>query len=373
MTMNTLFAPSERASEAQLEHDAHVLAEAGIVNHITNVIPHILMVLNQQRQVIYANQRLLDFLEVSAEHDILGLRPGEILDCIHSHNDCNGCGTTEFCRECGAVKAILKSQNQKVGVEAECRITTLSGDSLELRVWASPYTFDHSDFTILSIVDIKDQKRRQALEQSFFHDISNVLSSISGHSALLEMSPNKNEEEESIKAIRLASHELNAEIWYHRKLLQAENNELNIDLTDGIHSIRLASELIRLFSERRVVLDPDSEPFEITTDRVLLFRVILNMIKNAHEAAGPTDRVTIQCRREKDTGIFSVHNPNFMPRSTQLQVFQRSFTTKGTGHGIGTYSMRMFGEKFLKGKVGFTTSRNLGTTFYIALPLKPSL
>ncbi|MDF7801845.1 ATP-binding protein [Pontiellaceae bacterium B1224] len=370
MAMNTFFASGERASERQLEHDAQVLAEAGIVDHITHVLPSILMVLNQQRQIVYANQRLLDFLDVSSDHDVLGLRPREILDCIHAHNNCDGCGTTEFCRECGAVKAILKSQDQKIGVEAECRITTQSGDPLDLRVWASPYTFEHSDFTIFSIVDIKDQKRRQILEQSFFHDMSNVLSSISGHSALLEMSRNKNDEEEAIRAIRLASKELNAEIWCHWKLMQAENNELNVDLSVGIHSIRMAKELIRLFSERPIVLASDSEEFELTTDRVLLFRVILNMVKNAHEAAGPTDPITLRCKREGDTGIFSVHNPNFMPRSTQLQIFQRSFTTKGSGHGIGTYSMRMFGEKYLKGKVGFTTSEQLGTTFYIALPLE---
>lgn len=368
--VETLFAPSERATPQRLEHDAAFLKKAGLPNHITHAIPLILMVLNKNRQLVYANQKLIDHLGISSQNEILGLRAGEILDCIHSHNPCNGCGTSEFCRECGAVNAILKAQNEQIETEMECCITTRSGTAHEFKVWASPYGDENNEYTLFTLLDIHDEKRRQVLEQTFLHDLTNVLTAISGHSQLLETCRDENDINHSNEAIRVASEELTAEIWCHRKLLRAEHGEFEVELVKGIHSCTLANELINLFSERNIVLDPNSESFEITTDRVLLFRVILNMLKNAHESAGPEETVTISCRQEYDTGIFSVHNPNFMPRSTQLRMFQRSFTTKGKGHGIGTYSMRMFGEKFLKGKVGFTTSKQTGTTFYIALPLE---
>ena len=178
MAVDTFFAPPERATQEEVMHDAEMLAKAGIMNHLTHILPSILLVLNKQRQVVYSNKRLLELLDVDSDMAILGLRPGEILDCIHSQNQCNGCGTSEFCSECGAVKAILKSQDEKIGVEAECRITTRSGDSLEFKVWASPFHKDDSEFTIFSIVDIQDSKRREALEQTFFHDINNLVSSI---------------------------------------------------------------------------------------------------------------------------------------------------------------------------------------------------
>lgn len=369
MTTETLFAPAERATPEQIKHDARILVEAGIVGHITHVIPSILMILNKQRQVVYSNQRLLDLLDITAEHHVPGLRPGELLDCIHAHNDCCGCGTSEFCRECGAVKAILESQNRKVGVETECRITTSKGDALEIKVWASPYGVQDSEFIIFTILDIHDEKRRQALEQTFLHDMTNILTAISGHSRLLELTDDKEETTQSLEAIRLASKELTAEFWCQRKLLLAESGELEVELK-SIHSFVIIKEIIRLCSERTMVLDSNSEEFELSTDHTLLFRILLNMVKNANEAAGKDALVTLSCRRERDTGIFSVHNPNFMPRSSQLQIFQRSFTTKGIGRGIGTYSMKLFGEKFLKGKVGFTASEANGTTFYIALPLE---
>jgi sensor histidine kinase regulating citrate/malate metabolism len=46
-------------------------------------------------------------------------------------------------------------------------------------------------------------------------------------------------------------------------------------------------------------------------------------------------------------------------------LFRRSFSTKGRGRGIGTYSMKLLGEKYLKGRVWFTSSPNAGTTFFI--------
>jgi sensor histidine kinase regulating citrate/malate metabolism len=59
-------------------------------------------------------------------------------------------------------------------------------------------------------------------------------------------------------------------------------------------------------------------------------------------------------------------------KSTQLQVFQRSFSTKARGRGLGTYSMKLFGEGCLGGSVWFTTSEAAGTTFSISLPLNHS-
>ena len=43
-----------------------------------------------------------------------------------------------------------------------------------------------------------------------------------------------------------------------------------------------------------------------------------------------------------------------MPRQVQLQIFKRSFSTKGAARGLGTYSMRLLSERYLKGVVSFT-------------------
>ena len=67
--------------------------------------------------------------------------------------------------------------------------------------------------------------------------------------------------------------------------------------------------------------------------------------------------------------MFSVHNDAVMPPEVQMQVFQRSFSTKARlGRGIGTHSMRLFGERYLGGKVDFISREFAGTTFTLTLP-----
>jgi sensor histidine kinase regulating citrate/malate metabolism len=66
---------------------------------------------------------------------------------------------------------------------------------------------------------------------------------------------------------------------------------------------------------------------------------------------------------------FSVHNAAVMPPEVQMQVFQRSFSTKSeAGRGIGTHSMKLFGERYLGGDVRFISGEPEGTTFSITLP-----
>jgi sensor histidine kinase regulating citrate/malate metabolism len=59
-----------------------------------------------------------------------------------------------------------------------------------------------------------------------------------------------------------------------------------------------------------------------------------------------------------------------MPEDVQLQVFKRSFTTKGKGRGLGTYGVKLLNERCLKGEVGFESSKGRGTTFFARYPTK---
>jgi hypothetical protein len=92
------------------------------------------------------------------------------------------------------------------------------------------------------------------------------------------------------------------------------------------------------------------------------------MIKNALEAIPQGQTVTLQCQEQGDDVVFSVNNPGVMPRDVQRQVFQRSFSTKSkSGRGIGTHSIKLLGERYLGGEVGFTSDPSDGTTFSIRL------
>jgi sensor histidine kinase regulating citrate/malate metabolism len=59
-----------------------------------------------------------------------------------------------------------------------------------------------------------------------------------------------------------------------------------------------------------------------------------------------------------------------MPEEVKMQLFQRSFSTKGEGRGIGTYSIRLLTENYLNGKVSFISNKTDGTVFSVELNKK---
>jgi len=369
----TKFAPAGRADAKSISLDAQLLTKA-LVHHVTNAIPCAVMILNKHRQIVYKNQGLMDLLSASSDKEVLGKRPGELFDCIHAHECSGGCGTTLFCSECGAAKAILKCQSLEIPTEEEFRLTTRTGKASEFKVWATPYTFSGRSFTVFSLIDITHEKRRYALEKTFFHDINNMLSVIKGVSELLRDAGSPKELASYAESIQAASNKIIEEIASQRRLLEAENGQLATSIS-WMASVSLLKEIAREYAMTRqvdqvITVAEDSDNVEITTDRTLLLRVLGNMLKNALEASPPKGIVRLSCARNGSSVKFSVNNSGCMPRSTQLQIFQRSFSTKGPGRGIGTYSMKLFGEKYLKGKVWFSTSKKEGTTFYISIPMK---
>ena len=112
----------------------------------------------------------------------------------------------------------------------------------------------------------------------------------------------------------------------------------------------------------------DAETFTLLTDRTILSRVLGNLAKNALEASPAGGRVTLNCHRSTSGGAFTCHNSGCMRAEVQLQMFQRSFSTKGRGRGVGTYSVKLLTEKYLQGRVGFSSTAQSGTTFEVALP-----
>ena len=55
-----------------------------------------------------------------------------------------------------------------------------------------------------------------------------------------------------------------------------------------------------------------------------------------------------------------------------VRIFQRSVSTKAErGRGLGTYGMKLLGERYLGGEVSFVSTEEAGTTFSVRLPIRP--
>jgi len=324
--------------------------------------------------IVVANKAFLDQPDLDLEK-ACGLRPGESFGCIHAYKDgIPSCGTTEFCRTCGAANSISRGLEGS-SVERECRINR-GGDlsALDLRVKSTPLVVKDEPFTLFVIADISHEKRRLVLERIFFHDILNAAGSIRGLADLMLIgSPEKREYYTQL--LFQSSEGLIREINAQKDLCAAENNDLEVHPVP-IHSLTFLEEIRKIyenqitFQQFAIRIHEGAEDIAIINDKSLLARVIANMVKNALESSTKGDIVTMGCKKVDGKIRFRVHNPSSMTRSVQLQVFQRSFSTKARDRGLGTYSMKLLTERYLKGTIRFTSSAEKGTTFTATYPLE---
>ena len=369
----TKFLPAERGSREEVAAERAALDADPLFRPVLDAMPQFVLVLDARRQIVMANRATLQALG-RPEDDVLGLRPGEALGCLRAGGP-GGCGTAEHCRVCGAGRAILSAQKGRDD-ERPCRIARAPerGD-LDLSVRATRLRAAGRSFTILSATDASDENRRKALEKLFFHDVLNTAGAVSGISELL---PGASGDELPwfCGLLRGASALLLDQIVSQRDLTRAENGEYEVKPEPVA-----AKEVVRVVAEvsaahpvaagRKVAVAPSDEAAVAVTDRVLLTRVLANMLKNALEAEPRGATVAVGWDAPLGGGLeLWVRNPTVMPREVQLQLFQRSFSTKGDGRGLGTYSMRLLAERYLKGQVSFRSEAGFGTEFRVRLPAR---
>jgi signal transduction histidine kinase len=374
--LKTHFAPAERASPGEAAAQNRRLASEPILGQVLVAVSDAVAVLNRQRQVVYANRGLLELLQAATTDKVTGYRPGELLHCINASQMEHGCGTAEACRFCGAVQAIVDTQATGRPHTRECTIVSRGAErevSYNLQVTATPFYLDGEDYVFLSLKDISQDKRRVILERIFFHDILNTTSSLKIYASLLR-SASPEGSARFLADMDSIIEALVEEIQSQKMLVNAENGTLQVR-QDLIDSGQLAEELIRVFQPdelargKTLEIAPSSQAFVLISDSAILRRVLANMLKNALEASLEGATVTLGFVKDEGACSFWVHNPGHIEPEVQRQIFRRFFSTKGQNRGLGTYSIKLLGEDYLKGRVDFSSDPEAGTRFILALPL----
>ncbi|MGE4441709.1 MAG: sensor histidine kinase [Desulfomicrobium sp.] len=364
----------ERMSLTEIRME-HARIESHPCSGYFDFFPLPLLVLDSCRQIVFANKAFSD-VTGSGLASLLTKRPGEAMGCVYSGVGENGCGTSRYCSECGALRAILESMETGNNAEHECQLlcrdehgTTVARD---LRILVSPWETPEGMFYVLTARDIGDEKRRQALERIFFHDI---LNSAGGARNLVDILMNEVPEDarEIAHMARSSLFALVDEIQKQKQLLAVERNEYAASKIT-LQGLEIVESVVAEFRahpkalDKTIHLDPGSANVAVHSDFSLLRRVLVNMLINAFEATPAGGVVSVGLRRERDRAVFQVVNPGVMEESVRLQVFKRSFSTKSQDRGLGTYSIKLLAENYLGGEVGFSSVEPAGTTFWVSLP-----
>lgn len=359
--MQTWFASAERAEPEVLARDALQVTESDLFRVLLKAWHGYVIVLNEHRQVLAVNPALLRDLGTPALECLLGRRPGELVGCRHAWEGPGGCGTGHACSDCGAVLTVLEALERQEPVDGTCHIAQESG-SLHLAVRATPVQEGGRGYLVVGMHDMSDTLHRQALERTFFHDVRNTLAGLLGWSELLATECDK---DDSSRVASLALR-LSDELEAHRLLLEAESGSLKAR-RGPVAVSKLFSQLREQFPSQSHRLDLEQPQGVVFTDRVLLLRVLGNMAKNALEATREDQQVRVHFSASPRP-VFEVSNPGTIPEAVARRLFERGYSTKGShGRGLGTWAMKLLGERVLGGEVGFHCEEGT-TTFRVELP-----
>lgn len=350
------------------------LVDEGRITEVLNAAPYIALVTNSTRQIIFGNREFQTFLGLNAE-DISGLRPGELLGCTNASDHPGGCGTGKNCRFCGVVHVMLESRETEQRVVREARMFLRHNEKFvayDVKVTATPMYIGSELYLLVFFDDISSMKKRERLERTFFHDIMNSAGGVKNLALYLAETGGKGDENTARLLVDQSSR-LIEEIRSQQLLIDAESfilavNPVLIDPLVLFTEARSAAEYLKEAEGRTITSLPDTQLKGILTDPILVKRVLLNMLKNALEATETGKEIRFVMTHESGDVIFKVWNSAVMPENVRRQIFQRSFSTKGPGRGIGTYSMRLITEQYLDGSVSFLSQDDMGTEFMVRLP-----
>lgn len=378
MEEKTHFAPARRSNIEDILNEHEHIALQKLFSEIFGAMPGINAVINKNRQIVYANDDFLNFLGIKSLEPVLGKRVGEAVSCIHAGEEPSGCGTSELCKYCGAVNAIIESQRTSQKSVKETSISSQSDGHLtswDLNVTSTPIVLANHVFYVLSLQDISNEKRLLALEKVFLHDLLNTAGGLNGLLNILKMGTDPEEVRDLIDKSEEASQRIVEELILYGQLRAAEKGDIqvNIELVSSGALLSSAIDRIRFHEvgqNKLIVIDKHSADVNFHTDRILLQRVIINLLKNALEATPAQGLVKAKVEDAGDKIVFSVKNSGVMHPDVQKKIFHRSFSTKGSGRGNGTYSVRLITENYLKGKVNFVSNEDEGTIFIVELDNK---
>ena len=93
----TFFDSPERSKEEEVLKEILRLKQNNLMNQLLEGYPELTVILNEHRQIVGFNSRALKAFHTVDYFDIAGKRVGEAINCIHSHANDSGCGTSRFC------------------------------------------------------------------------------------------------------------------------------------------------------------------------------------------------------------------------------------------------------------------------------------
>lgn len=145
------------------------------------------------------------------------------------------------------------------------------------------------------------------------------------------------------------------------------------EIFDMVPTVQKTVDLYSQNNNIKIDLEILTDSIMVKGDRLLLSRVVTNLIINGIQAVSPFKQAEIKVRvyksDEENSGIVSVEdNGSGIPEDIRKKVFIPNFSTKIGGSGLGL-AMAKRGIEHSGGNIWFDTIIDQGTTFFVDLPI----
>ena len=213
------------------------------------------------------------------------------------------------------------------------------------------------------------------------HEINNPLAIIDQKIGLIEdilaMSEDDfNHKGTILKSLQVVNQSVDrCKVITHRLLGFARRTEVQaeqLDINEVIREVLQFLDNAMLYNRISLDLDLDDKLPLVTSDRVQLQQIFLNIINNAIDAIGKNGLIRIHSHAAgSDLQITIEDNGPGIAEEVLPNIFEPFYTTKETGKGTGLGLSITYGlVKKLGGDIGVQSRLGQGTTFTITIPLQ---
>ncbi|MCF8111836.1 MAG: response regulator [Desulfobacteraceae bacterium] len=373
--------------------------------------PLVLMVVDENRRIKQINGFASQFAGRPAE-EMLGLRGGEALRCLHAIDHHEGCGFGQACKQCVIRNTVLDTLiNGTTNLQVEAPYSLLTETEtrqLTLLVSSTPVTFKGSQMALVTLQDITELKKAEqerenlqtqlrdaqkmeaigTLAGGIAHDFNNILSSIIGYTELsLDEVREKTQLHQNLSQV-LASG-TRAKDLVRQILTLSRHEKQEFKPTPVIPLVKEAIKMLRSAVPSSIDFRENfpTQNLLVEADPTQIHQVIVNLVTNAMQAMRQENGILEVSIAPAilDENILKEH-PDITPgKFVQItlsdtgagisehyldKIFEPYFTTKQKGTGTGLGLSMVYGiVKKHKGFINVESKPGKGSTFNVFLPL----
>lgn len=334
-----------------------------ILLEIANNTSNTIILLDDQGKIIFVNKNFYRFLGIKNDSEIIGKSIKDIFAMEDSKAQIIECHLYQLLE-----KAIIEGS-----IKRKCRFINRENMSTNVEINIKKFKQSDDEMILITIEDISRENRDKILERLFFHDLMNSAGGLNGLAQLMHEGVEMSTDEIS-EMLNSLTGKLLKDIYDYRILYKAENGSLvpNIEKLDNNwiqdHVLKNVKELKGL-KNIRIKFEID-EDLTFYSDPQIIEQIFINMIKNAWKAREEDETIVMKVKSEGERIKFSVLNKKYIDPENRILIFQKSLSQDVFASGLGTYMMKLYGEKYLGGEVDYITDQLSGTEFYIRIKNK---